>query len=144
MLSLTVAIVAVRAFGIGRPFARYGERLVSHDLAFRVLARMRVAFYRRMEPLVPARTGGFRQGDLLARMVGDVDAMQNLFLRGISPPLVAVVTAGVSVGVTAVFLPAAAVVLADRPAARGDRRPRRGRAGRAAHRRSAGRRFGPS
>jgi len=112
VLSLTVAIVAVRAFGIGRPVARYGERLASHDLAFRVLARMRVAFYSRLEPLVPARTGGFRRGDLLARMVGDVDAMQNLFLRGISPPLVAAATATISVGVCTAFLPAAAVVLA--------------------------------
>ena len=112
VLSLTMVIVAVRAFGIGRPIARYGERVASHDLAFRVLARMRVAFYSWLEPLVPARTGGFRQGDLLARMVGDVDAMQNLFLRGICPPLVAAVTAVVAVGVSAAVLPAAAVVLA--------------------------------
>ena len=94
VLSLTVAIVAVRAFGLGRPVARYFERLESHDLAFRVLARMRVAFFRGLEPLVPARLEGYRQGDLLARMVGDVDAMQNLFLRGITPPLVAVVAGG--------------------------------------------------
>jgi ATP-binding cassette, subfamily C, bacterial CydC len=112
ILSLTVAIVAVRAFGITRPVARYAERLDSHDLAFRVLGRMRVALFRRLEPQVPARTGGYRQGDLLARMVADVDAMQNLFLRGICPPLVALVTAGVSVGVAALLLPAAAVVLA--------------------------------
>jgi thiol reductant ABC exporter CydC subunit len=112
ILELTVAIVAVRAFGITRPVARYGERLFSHDLAFRVLARMRAAFFRRLEPLVPARVGGYRQGDLLARMVADVDEMQNLFLRGICPPLVALVTAAISVGITAVVLPAAAVVLA--------------------------------
>jgi ATP-binding cassette subfamily C protein CydC len=112
VLSLTVAIVAVRAFGIGRPVARYFERLESHDLAFRVLARIRVAFYRRLEPLVPAQTEAYRHGDLLARMVGDVDAMQNLFLRGISPPLVALASGAASVGLTAVFLPTAAVVLA--------------------------------
>jgi ATP-binding cassette, subfamily C, bacterial CydC len=112
VLSLTVAIVAVRAFGIGRPVARYFERLESHDLAFRVLARIRVAFYARLEPLVPAQAEAYRHGDLLARMVGDVDAMQNLFLRGLSPPLVALVTGAVSVGVTAAFLPAAALVLA--------------------------------
>lgn len=112
VLSLTVAIVLVRTFGIGRPFARYFERLESHDAAFRVLSRMRVGFYRRLEPLVPARAEGYRGGDLLARMVGDVDAMQNLFLRGISPPIVAVVTGVVAVAVTWAFLPAAAIVLA--------------------------------
>jgi ATP-binding cassette, subfamily C, bacterial CydC len=112
VLSLTVAIVAVRAFGIGRPVARYFERLESHDLAFRVLARIRVAFYRRLEPLVPAQAEAYRHGDLLARMVGDVDTMQNLFLRGISPPLVAMVTGATTVGLTAAFLPSAALVLA--------------------------------
>ncbi len=112
VLSLTVAIVAVRAFGIGRPVARYFERLESHDLAFRVLARIRVTFFRRLEPLVPAQAEAYRHGDLLARMVGDVDAMQNLFLRGVSPPLVAVVTGAVSVGITAALLPSAALVLA--------------------------------
>jgi len=112
ILSLTIAIVAVRACGIGKPIARYFERVESHDLAFRVLARMRVAFYRRLEPLIPARTQGHRRGELLARMVGDVDATQNLFLRGISPPLVAVVTGAIAVALAAVVLPAAAVVLA--------------------------------
>jgi len=112
ILSLTVAIVAVRACGIGKPVARYFERVESHDLAFRVLARMRVAFYRRLEPLIPARTQGHRRGELLARMVGDVDATQNLFLRGISPPLVAVVTGAIAVALAALVLPAAAVVLA--------------------------------
>jgi len=112
VLSLTVAIVAVRAFGLLRPIARYFERLQSHDLAFRVLSRMRVGFYRALEPLVPARIEAYRRGDLLARMVGDVDAMQNLFLRGLSPPLVALVAGLVSVGVAAAILPAAGVVLA--------------------------------
>jgi thiol reductant ABC exporter CydC subunit len=112
ILSLTVAIVAVRAFGIGKPVARYFERLESHDLALRVLTRMRTAFYRTLEPLVPARVEGYRQGDLLARMVGDVDAMQNLFLRGISPPLVALIVGAFSVTLTGVLLPAAAAVLA--------------------------------
>jgi len=112
VLELTVAIVAVRACGLLKPVARYFERLESHDLAFRVLARMRLAFYRRMEPLVPGRTQGQRQGELLARMVGDVDATQNLFLRGVGPPLVALVTAAVAVAFAAAVLPAAALVLA--------------------------------
>jgi len=112
VLSLTVVIVAVRFFGLARPLARYFERLTSHDLAFRLLARMRVAFYGRLEPLVPARLEGYRRGDLLARMVGDVDALQNLFLRGLTPPLVALVAGAVSVAVCAAYLPVAGLVLA--------------------------------
>jgi thiol reductant ABC exporter CydC subunit len=112
VLSLTVVIVAVRFFGLARPLTRYLERLTSHDLAFRLLARMRVAFFTRLEPLVPARVEGYRKGDLLARMVGDVDALQNLFLRGLTPPLVALLAGAVSVAVCVAFLPAAGLVLA--------------------------------
>jgi ATP-binding cassette subfamily C protein CydC len=112
ILSLTVAIVAVRFFGLARPLARYLERLVSHDLAFRVLARVRVRAYERMELLAPAELEGYRQGDLLSRVVADVDALQNLHLRGLLPPLVALASGAVCVGVTAAFLPAAALVLA--------------------------------
>ena len=89
ILSLTVAIVAVRFFGLARPIARYLERLASHDLAFRVLARVRVRVYERIEPLAPVELDGYRRGDLLSRMVADVDALQNLHLRGVAPPLVA-------------------------------------------------------
>ena len=112
VLSLTAVIVAVRCFGLGRPLARYFERLTSHDLAFRTLARLRVAFFARLEPLVPARLEGYRRGDLLARMVGDVDALQNLFLRGLTPPLVGLVAGGTAVAVCAAVLPEAALVLA--------------------------------
>jgi ATP-binding cassette, subfamily C, bacterial CydC len=112
VLELTVAIVLVRACGIGRPVARYFDRLESHDLAFRVLARLRGSFFRALEPQVPARIEGYRRGDLLTRMVGDVDAMQNLFLRGITPPLVAIVAGGISVAVAALFLPVAGAILA--------------------------------
>jgi ATP-binding cassette subfamily C protein CydC len=112
ILSLTVAVVMVRFFGVSRPIARYLERLASHDLAFRVLGRLRVRIFERIEPLAPSQLEGFRRGDLLARMVGDVDALQDLYLRGLSPPIVAVVAGGFLVLVAAVFLPAAAVVMA--------------------------------
>ena len=82
ILSLTGAIVAVRFFALARPLTRYLERLASHDLAFRVLARIRVRFYERIEPLAPAGLEAYRQGDLVNRMVGDVDALQSLYLRG--------------------------------------------------------------
>jgi len=112
ILSLTVTIVAVRFFGLARPIARYLERLASHDLALRALGRIRARFYTRIEPLAPAELESYRRGDLLARMVGDVDALQGLYLRGIGPPLVALLTGTACVVATAVVLPAAAGILA--------------------------------
>jgi ATP-binding cassette, subfamily C, bacterial CydC len=112
ILSLTVTIVAVRFFGIARPLDRYLERLASHDLALRALGRIRTRFYERIEPLAPAQLEAYRRGDLLMRMVGDVDALQGLYLRGLLPPLVALLAAAACVGATAAFLPAAAAVLA--------------------------------
>jgi thiol reductant ABC exporter CydC subunit len=112
ILSLTVVIVAVRFFGLARPLARYAERLVSHDTALRSLARIRSRFYERIEPLAPGQLAPYRSGDLLARMVGDVDALQSLYVRGVGPPVVALVVGAASVGVTAAILPSAAVILA--------------------------------
>ena len=62
---------------------RYLERLATHDVAFRVLAEVRVAIYRRLERLAPAGLAAFRSGDLLARLISDVDATQDLFIRGL-------------------------------------------------------------
>jgi ATP-binding cassette, subfamily C, bacterial CydC len=111
ILSLTVTIVVVRFLGLARPIARYLDRLASHDLALRALGRTRARFYERIEPLAPAQLAGYRRGDLLARMVGDVDALQGLYLRGLGPPLVAAVVGGASVAVCAVLLPVAGLVL---------------------------------
>jgi thiol reductant ABC exporter CydC subunit len=112
ILSLGVAIVGVRFFGISRPLARYFERLSSHDVALRALGRVRVRVYERIEPLAPAQLSEYRHGELLARTVADVDALQNLHLRGTMPPLVAIAAGSISVGVATAFLPAAGAVLA--------------------------------
>jgi ATP-binding cassette, subfamily C, bacterial CydC len=112
ILSLTVTIVAVRFFGLARPIARYLERVASHDVALRALGRIRMRFYERIEPLAPAQLEGYRRGELLGRMVGDVDSLQGLYVRGLTPPLVALVVGAGCVGVTAAFLPAAAAILA--------------------------------
>lgn len=112
ILSLMVAIVVVRVFGIGRPVLRYLERLSSHDLALRVLGGVRTSFYARIEPLAPAQLTAYRKGDLLSRMIADVDAQQNLYLRGVQPPIVALLAGGLAVGVAFAFLPAAGLVLA--------------------------------
>jgi ATP-binding cassette, subfamily C, bacterial CydC len=112
ILSLTVVIVAVRFFGLARPLARYCERLVSHDAALRALATIRSRFYERIEPLAPAQLREYRSGELLARMVGDVDALQSLYVRGLGPPLVGLLVGAASVGVAAAVLPAAGAILA--------------------------------
>src|SRR5262245_36834975 len=77
ILALTTVIVVVRFLALARPLARYFERLASHDLALRALGRVRAAFYDRIEPLAPAELDAYRHGDLVSRMVGDVDAVQD-------------------------------------------------------------------
>jgi ATP-binding cassette, subfamily C, bacterial CydC len=112
ILALTTIIVVVRFLALARPLARYLERLASHDLALRALGRIRATFYGRIEPLAPAELEAFRRGDLVSRMVGDVDALQGLYLRGMGPVVVALVVAGACIIATALLLPAAAIVLA--------------------------------
>lgn len=112
ILTLTVAIVGVRFFGIARALLRYAERLASHDLAFRTLTDLRARFFRRLVPLVPGGVGGLGRGELLSRFVADVDRLQDLYLRALGPPLVAILAGAVSVAVAALFLPAAGLVLA--------------------------------
>ena len=102
----------MRFFGLSRPLARYLDRLVSHDLALRSLGRIRSRFYARIEPLAPAQLEAYRHGDLVSRMVGDVDALQGLYLRGIGPPAAAALIGIVSVAAAALILPAAGLVLA--------------------------------
>jgi ATP-binding cassette, subfamily C, bacterial CydC len=82
----------VRLLGISRAGARYAERMVSHDLTFRLLSDMRTRFYRRLEPLAPAKLLGRRSGDLLSRVIKDVEELENLYLRVSSPIAVAAIT----------------------------------------------------
>ncbi len=110
--ALAVAIVAVQFFGLSRGFLRYGERLVGHDAAFRLLADLRVTVYRRLERLTPSGLPSFRRGDLLARMVQDVDSLQDLVLRVLPPFGIAVVVGVSTVVLLWWMLPAAAVILA--------------------------------
>ena len=90
--SLVIPIYLVRLFGVSRAGARYAERLVSHDLTFKLLADFRSWFYTRLEPLAPARLLRYRTGDLLSRIVGDVEELQNVYLRVVAPVAVASVT----------------------------------------------------
>lgn len=133
ILHLQIAIVGVRAFAIGRAALRYLERLVSHDAAFRDLTRERVALFDRLRPVLPAGAGA-RSSQLLARVVADVDRLQDRPLRAIGPLVTAVacgvatvavvaaidLAAGVAVLATLVASGAAATWLAVRVAARAE------------------------
>lgn len=92
LIALSVPLALVRISGVGRAFARYGERMVSHDVTFRLLARLRGRFYARLAPLLPARLLSFRSGDLLARMVEDVEELENVYGRVFTPLAVAALT----------------------------------------------------
>lgn len=91
----------VRGAAISRTVARYLERLVSHDTTFRVLQHLRVFTFSKLLPLSPAGIARFREGELLNRLVADVDTLDHLYLRVISPlvgalAVIVVVTVGLS------------------------------------------------
>jgi ATP-binding cassette, subfamily C, bacterial CydC len=113
IVAISVAVVAVRGLSVGRGVFRYVERLASHDAAFRVLAQVRVRVYQRLARLAPAGLRDFRSGDLLARLVSDVDATQDLFIRGLVPPLTAfLVGAGAAIACLLILAPSGAVLAA--------------------------------
>jgi ATP-binding cassette subfamily C protein CydC len=91
--AIAVAVTGVRFFGITRGIFRYLERLVAHEVTFRLLARLRVWFFRAVEPLAPARLAGTRSGDLLTRVVADVENLEHVYVRLLAPPAVALLTA---------------------------------------------------
>ena len=99
LASLAVAMLGVRVFGVLRGVFRYLERLVSHDVTFRLLAQFRLRFYQALEPLAPARLMArtaiasmeSSSGDLLSRFVADVEMLQELYVRAISPPIIALI-----------------------------------------------------
>jgi len=111
VLTLTVAIAGVRMFALLRGTARYGERLASHDLALRALARMRVWAFAHLEPLVPGGSTRRGRGDLLARFVSDVDGLQDLYVRVALPLVSAASTAAITVVAAALLDPEAGLVL---------------------------------
>ncbi len=109
--ALSVAAVAVRLFGISRGVLRYVERLVSHDVALRGMATLRVRLYERLAEGTPAGLLALRRGDLLARVGADVDAVGDVVVRGLLPMAVAAVVGLGSAAAMAVFLPTAGLTL---------------------------------
>jgi thiol reductant ABC exporter CydC subunit len=112
VLYLFVAITAVRAFGIGRGVFRYAERLAGHDAALRILADLRVSVYARLERLAPAGLAAFRSGDLVSRLVADIDGLADRWLRVALPYVVAGVTGAGTVAVMTALVPGAGLVVA--------------------------------
>ncbi len=110
--ALAVAIVGVQFFGLSRGFFRYKERVVGHDSAFRLLADLRVSVYQRLERLAPAGLPAFGRGDLLTRMVQDVDSLQDLVIRVIPPFGIAALVGSLTVALMWLMLPAAGIILA--------------------------------
>jgi thiol reductant ABC exporter CydC subunit len=112
ILAIAIAVVAVRGLSVGRGVFRYAERLASHDVAFRILVDIRVRTFQRLERLAPAGLRTLRPGDVLARLVSDVDATQDLFLRGVAPPAAAILAGAGAVAACLLILPSAGLALA--------------------------------
>lgn len=81
----------VRGFSMARTAGRWGERVVSHNATFKLLADLRLFFFRKLTPLIPGRQANLRDADLLNRLVADVDAMDHVYLRLISPLVIGVI-----------------------------------------------------
>ncbi|WP_124269144.1 thiol reductant ABC exporter subunit CydD [Streptomyces sp. ADI96-02] len=112
VLYLMIAVTATRAFGIGRAVFRYAERLVSHDAVLRLLAELRVAVFQGLERIAPAGLRTVRRGDLLSRLVADVDALQDYWLRWLLPVGTALTVSAGAVGFMGWLLPEAGLILA--------------------------------
>ncbi len=109
--AVAIAIVGVQFFALARGLCRYGERLVGHDAAFRALSSLRVGVYKRLERLAPLGLPAFRNGDLLARLVHDVDSLQDLLLRVVPPFAIALLVGVATVGLVWWMLPAAGLIM---------------------------------
>jgi thiol reductant ABC exporter CydC subunit len=116
VLHLMVAIVAVRAFGLARGVLRYGERLTGHDATFRVLGDLRVATVERLEHVIPIRaertTADLSSGEVVARLVDDIDVLQDLWVRVVLPYASAALVGAGTVALISILVPAAGITLA--------------------------------
>ncbi|OAH54742.1 ABC transporter ATP-binding protein [Domibacillus aminovorans] len=85
---ITIMTATLKMFGVAKSISRYAERYFSHRATFTILSNLRVSFYEKLVPLAPGIFQKYRSGDLLARIVGDVESLQNFFLRVFYPPIV--------------------------------------------------------
>lgn len=112
VLYLMAPAAVVQAFGLGRAVLRYAERLAGHDAALRILATRRVRAYDALARLAPAGLADYRSGDLISRLVTDIDSLADRWLRVRLPSAAAALAAAGAVAVTSVISPAAGLVLA--------------------------------
>jgi thiol reductant ABC exporter CydC subunit len=108
---IALAITAVRVFAIARAAFRYLERYATHTATFRILTRLRVWFFAAIEPLAPARLISYRGGDLLARSVGDIETLENFYVRVVVPPITAVLVTILACLIMGAFNPVLALAL---------------------------------
>ena len=108
---IALAITAVRVFAIGRAAFRYLERYFTHTATFRILTHLRVWFYASIEPLAPARLMAYRSGDLLARIVADIETLENFYVRVVVPPIAAALVTALACAILGAFDATLAVVL---------------------------------
>jgi thiol reductant ABC exporter CydC subunit len=111
VLELSIAVVGVRTFALSRGVARYAERLVSHNATFKSLSAIRSSLYKKLESLAPSGLSAFRNGDLMSRLVADVDEIQNLPLRVFLPVTSGLLAAVFSVIAAWMIFPIAGLVL---------------------------------
>lgn len=99
LVDLFMVTAAVRFFGISRGVVRYFERVVSHDLTFRILLRIRTGFYRQLNAFPYKWLTARRPGELLTNMVSDIETLQNVYLRIMAPVMVSLLICGITLGV---------------------------------------------
>jgi ATP-binding cassette subfamily C protein CydC len=112
IMFLMAPAAVVQAFGLGRAGLRYAERLAGHDAALRQLASVRTGLYTSLSRLAPAGLADYRSGDLLSRLVADIDSLADRWVRVRLPHLAAAVTGTAAVGLVTFLVPAAGLVLA--------------------------------
>lgn len=88
---ITMMTALLKLFGASKAGSRYAERYVSHRVTFNILSHLRVSFYEKLEPMAPRILNTYRSGDLLARIVGDIETLQHFYLRVFYPPLVMII-----------------------------------------------------
>ncbi len=110
LVALTIPLYIVRAGGVARAVTRYTERLATHSVTFRIIARLRAWLFARLLPLAPARLLPFRSGDLLARLLKDLEEMEHLYVRGVAPLAVAALGTVATTAILFAFNPLLALV----------------------------------
>ena len=101
----------IRALTFVRILSRYGEKLLGHDVTLRIARDLRTWFFARALPLAPLGLGRFRIGELMARLMADIDAVDGLLVRAIGPLLAVLALCLLATLVALAVLPAAGLVL---------------------------------